>query len=228
MSPKEVCNPEVGCTMGRNQPPHPEAGCIMGLQKLRTLGLAGAGSLLASGPVSAHTGTGLAGGFLSGFVHPLTGFDHLLAMVSVGLWGAFLGRPLIYTLPVVFPGVMVLGAALGMFGVRLPTVEIGIALSVLILGACIAMSLRAPVWLASAIVAAFAIFHGYAHGRELPSAADPVGYSVGFVLATGMLHVAGIGIGLLNEWPGGVRLTRSLGGAIGVAGVCFLYRAVGL
>ncbi len=182
--------------------------------------------LLASTPAVAHTGTGLAGGFAAGFAHPLTGLDHLLAMMSVGLWGAFLGRPLIYALPVIFPGVMVLGAALGMFAVPLPTVETGVALSVLVLGACIALSLRAPVWVASAIVAVFGIFHGYAHGRELPSAADPAGYSVGFVLATGMLHLAGISIGLLNDIPRGVLVTRSLGGAIGVAGGWFLYRAV--
>lgn len=195
----------------------------MRLQSAHTLAAAW---LLTSTPAAAHTGTGLAGGFVSGLTHPLTGFDHLLAMVSVGLWGAFLGRPLIYALPVVFPVVMVLGAALGMFGARLPMVEIGVALSVLVLGTCIAMSLRAPVWMASAIVAAFAIFHGYAHGRELPAAADPVGYSVGFVLATGLLHVAGIGIGLLNERPGGVAVTRSLGAAIGLAGIWFLCRAV--
>lgn len=182
--------------------------------------------LLTSTPAVAHTGTGLAGGFASGFAHPLTGPDHLLAMVSVGLWGAFLGRPLIYALPVIFPGVMVLGAALGMFAVPLPTVEIGVALSVLVLGVCIALSLRAPVWLACAIVAVFGIFHGYAHGRELPSAADPAGYSVGFVLATGMLHLAGIGIGLLNDIPRGVLVTRALGGAIGLAGGWFLYHAV--
>ena len=197
----------------------------MSPKNLGTLTLAAAATVLASPPAVAHTGTGLAGGFVSGFAHPLTGFDHLLAMVSVGLWGAFLGRPLIYALPVVFPVVMVFGAALGMFGVRLPMVEIGVALSVLVLGACIAMSLRAPVWVASAIVAAFAIFHGYAHGKELPSAADPVGYSAGFVLATGMLHLVGIGIGFLNDRPGGVPLTRGLGGAIGLAGVWFLYRA---
>jgi urease accessory protein len=94
------------------------------------------------------------------------------------------------------------------------------------LGACIALGLRAPVWVASAIVAAFGIFHGYAHGRELPSAADPAGYSLGFVLATGMLHVAGIGIGFLNDRPGGVKVTRGLGGAIGAAGVWFLYQAL--
>ena len=193
----------------------------MSSKKLTALSL-----LLTSTPAAAHTGTGLAGGFASGFAHPLTGPDHLLAMVSVGLWGAFLGRPLIYALPVIFPGVMVLGAALGMFAVPLPTVEIGVALSVLVLGVCIALSLRAPVWLACAIVAVFGIFHGYAHGRELPSAADPAGYSVGFVLATGMLHLAGIGIGLLNDIPRGVLVTRGLGGAIGLAGGWFLYQAV--
>jgi len=177
-------------------------------------------------PVSAHMGTGLAGGFASGFVHPFSGFDHLLAMVSVGLWGAFLGRPLIVALPVLFPTVMAIGGALGIAGVPLPPVEIGIALSVLVLGAMIAGAVRAPVWLACTIVAVFAIFHGYAHGKELPSAADPVGYSLGFVLATGMLHVVGIGIGLLNDRPGGAVVTRSLGGLIAATGVWFLYAAL--
>jgi urease accessory protein len=192
----------------------------------RVLSLPGVALVLTSTPAVAHTGTGLAGGFAAGFLHPLTGLDHLLAMVSVGLWGAFLGRPLVYALPVIFPGVMVLGAASGMLAVPLPTVQAGIALSVLVLGACIALSLRAPIGVASAIVAVFGIFHGYAHGRELPSAADPAGYSVGFVLATGMLHLAGIGIGFLNNMPRGVVVTRTLGGAIGVAGGWFLYRAV--
>ena len=193
---------------------------------MRVSTLASAIVALASTPTLAHTGTGLAGGFVSGFAHPLTGFDHLLAMVSVGLWGAFLGRPLIYALPVVFPGVMVLGAALGMLAIPVPMAELGVAISVLVLGACIALALRAPVWAASSIVAAFAIFHGYAHGRELPSAADPVGYSVGFVLATGTLHLVGIGVGFLNDRPGGITVTRSLGAAIGAAGAWFLYRAV--
>ena len=181
-------------------------------------------SLLA-GPALAHSGTGLPGGFLSGFVHPLSGFDHMLAMISVGLWGAFLGRPLIIALPVIFPTVMALGGALAMAGVPLPRVEIGIAFSVLVMGAVIALAYRAPVWLACAIVAVFAIFHGYAHGKELPSAADPVGYSVGFVLATGLLHVAGIALGVLNERPGGAVITRSIGAGIGLCGVFFLSRA---
>jgi urease accessory protein len=186
----------------------------------------GAGSLL-SNPAVAHMGTGLPGGFVSGFIHPFSGLDHLLAMVSVGLWGAFLGRPLIYALPVVFPGMMVAGAIMGMFVVPLPPVEFGIALSVLVLGGCIALSLRAPVWAASLVVALFAVFHGYAHGRELPSAADPVSYSAGFVLATGLLHVAGIGLGFLNQLPNGIMVTRSIGGVIGALGGWFLYRALG-
>jgi urease accessory protein len=186
----------------------------------------GVGSLHST-PAAAHMGTGLPGGFISGFRHPFSGIDHLLAMVSVGLWGAFLGRPLIYVLPVVFPAMMVVGAIMGMFVVPLPPVEIGIALSVLVLGGCIALSVRAPIWAASVIVAVFALFHGYAHGKELPSAADPVGYSAGFVLATGLLHVLGICLGSLNNLPNGVVATRSLGGAIALMGVWFLYRAIG-
>ena len=181
---------------------------------------------LAAGPALAHTGTGLPGGFVSGFIHPFSGFDHLLAMVSVGLWGAFLGRPLIIALPVIFPTVMAFGGVLGMANVPLPPVEIGIALSVLILGGLIAAAVRAPVWAACLVVGIFAVFHGYAHGRELPSAADPVGYSVGFMLATGMLHVVGIGLGLINERPGGMVVTRSMGGLIAATGVYFLYRAI--
>jgi urease accessory protein len=171
-------------------------------------------------------GTGLPGGFLSGFLHPFSGVDHLLAMVSVGLWGAFLGRPLIYVLPVVFPAMMVAGAIMGMFSVPMPPVEPGIALSVLVLGGCIALSVKAPVWAASMVVAMFAVFHGYAHGKELPSAADPVSYSAGFVLATGLLHVSGIGLGLLNKRPRGIAATRSMGGVVAALGVWFLYRAI--
>ncbi len=190
-----------------------------------TLPLLTMAAMLFAAPVAAHTGTGLAGGFQSGFLHPLSGFDHLLAMVSVGLWGAFLGRPLIVVLPVIFPTVMTIGGVMGIAGVPMPPVEIGIALSVLVLGAMIAGAVRAPVWLASLIVAIFAIFHGYAHGKELPSAADPVGYSAGFVLATGMLHVVGISLGLINDRPGGAIVTRSMGGLVMLAGVWFLWTA---
>jgi len=191
------------------------------------VGIAGF-ALLLSNPAAAHMGTGLPGGFVSGFRHPFSGIDHLLAMISVGLWGALLGRPLIYALPMVFPAMMVVGAILGMFVVPLPPVELGIALSVVVLGGCIALSLRAPVWAASIIVAVFAVFHGYAHGKELPSAADPVSYSAGFVLATGLLHVAGICLGFLNDLPNGVVATRSMGAVIAAVGIGLLYRAIGI
>jgi urease accessory protein len=190
--------------------------------------MAGGAALIFADPAAAHAGTGLSGGFVSGFGHPFTGSDHLLAMFSVGLWGACLGRPLIFALPVIFPSVMAGGAVLGMLGVPVPPVELGIALSVLVLGGCIACSLKAPVWVASVIVATFAVFHGYAHGRELPSAADPIGYSVGFVLATGLLHVLGVAVGFLNNRPIGVVATRGMGAAIGCMGVWFVCRAVGL
>jgi len=181
---------------------------------------------LHSSSAAAHTGTGLPGGVVQGFAHPFGGLDHLLAMVSVGLWGAFLGRPLIYALPVVFPVVMVVGAALAMFGVPLPRIEIGVALSVLVLGLCIATAWKAPIVAAASIVAVFAVFHGYAHGRELPSAADPVGYSVGFVFATGLLHVLGIGLGALADQPRAAIFVRALGASIACVGVVFVGCAV--
>jgi urease accessory protein len=186
---------------------------------------AGAGLVLISTSAQAHTGTGLPGGFVAGFRHPLSGLDHLLAMVSVGIWGAFLGRPLIYLLPVIFPAVMAFGAVLAMVGLGLPPVQIGIALSVLVLGGCIALANKAPIWAAALIVATFALFHGYAHGQELPSAADPVGYSAGFVLATGLLHVVGIGVGALSVYRWGMVAARVAGGLIAAMGVWLLYVA---
>ncbi len=183
-------------------------------------------SLAVASPALAHSGTGLPGGFVAGFLHPLTGFDHLLAMISVGLWGAFLGRPLIVALPVIFPTVMAVGGLLAMAGAPAPPIELGIALSVIVLGGLIAGAVAAPVWAACLIVGFFAIFHGYAHGLELPSAADPIGYSVGFVLSTGLLHVCGIAIGLLHGRPGGMAIMRGLGVLIAAAGLWFLYKAI--
>ena len=177
-------------------------------------------------PSFAHVGTGLPGGAVAGFEHPLSGFDHLLAMVSVGLWGAFLGKPLIYTLPVIFPLMMVVGALLGMLGAPLPFVDLGVAVSVVLLGLCIALAFRARAWVACVIVALFALFHGYSHGVELPSAADPLGYSMGFVVATGLLHLAGIGMGLITESPSGVRVARGLGAAAALTGLWFVYGAL--
>ena len=179
-----------------------------------------------AGPAWAHSGTGLAGGLLAGFMHPLRGPDHLLAMVAVGLWGAFLGRPLVVLLPVVFPTVMALGGVAAMLGLPLPPVEIGIAVSVIVLGAAVAAAFVAPAWAACLLVGVFAIFHGYAHGLELPSAADPVGYSLGFVVATGLLHLVGIALGVARKLKGGDLILRGGGGLIAAAGVFFLWAAV--
>ena len=197
------------------------------MRRARHIGVAVACSLYPAA-ASAHSGAALSGGFLAGFAHPFSGPDHLLAMVAVGLWGAFLGRPLIVVLPVVFPTIMALGGILGMLGTPMPPVEVGIALSVLILGVAVAIGWRAPVWLASIAVAIFAVFHGYAHGAELPSMADPVAFSLGFVMATGLLHVAGIATGLLADRPGGATIVRALGGLIVLAGIYYLTRAAGV
>ncbi|MBA3577876.1 MAG: HupE/UreJ family protein [Sphingomonas sp.] len=175
----------------------------------------------------AHDGTGLAGGLTSGFLHPLSGLDHALAMVAVGLWGAILRRPLIIALPTIFPVMMTVGAAAAMAGLPAPPVELGIALSVLTLGLLILFAVRAPVVIACAIVAAFAYFHGFAHGTELPSAADPVGYSTGFVLSTGLLHVTGIALGMLKSLPAGVVALRGAGCAMAVSGLWFVAAALG-
>ncbi len=156
----------------------------------------------------------------------MTGPDHMLAMASVGLWGHFLGRPLIYMLPMVFPIMMAIGAGVGIAGVKLPPVELGIAVSVCVLGALILGAVRASVPVACAVVGLFALFHGYAHGVELPSAADPIGYSLGFVLATGSLHVAGIAIGSLALLPRGETVLRGLGGGVLAAGLWFLWAAL--
>ncbi len=198
------------------------------MNTVRVLERSTAAALLALVPTTAfaHSAKNMHGGFLAGFEHPFTGPDHLLAMVSVGLWGAFLGRPLLVALPVIFPAVMAVGALLAMVGAPQPPLEIGIALSVLVLGGAIATAWRAPVWAASLIVAVFALFHGYAHGMEIPSLADPIAYSTGFMLATGSLHLAGIGLGTTNTLQGGWRITRGIGMGIALAGVYFLSVAI--
>jgi urease accessory protein len=170
----------------------------------------------------AHSAEGVAGGFSSGFLHPVLGLDHLVAMVGVGLWGAFLGMPAIWLLPVIFPLVMALGGVLGIADVPLPHVETWIAASAVAIGLGVALALRPPLWLVAVIVGAFAIFHGHAHGTELPEAANPLSYALGFVIATGLLHLCGIGIGTLSQWPWGKSLVRGGGLAIAAVGFAFL------
>lgn len=145
-------------------------------------------------------------------------------MVAVGLWGAFLGAPAIFVLPVVFPLVMALGGVLGILGVPLPGVEFGIAVSAILLGMMVALAATPPLWVAAIMVGAFAVFHGHAHGAELPPGADALAYSAGFVVATGGLHLAGIAFGLLARWPAGRLAVRTAGGAIAIAGLMFLGR----
>jgi urease accessory protein len=178
-------------------------------------------------PVFAHEQVGVAGGLGSGLLHPLTGIDHLIAMVAVGIWGAQLGAPAIFVLPITFPLVMALGGVLGVLRFPLPMPEVVIALSALVLGAAVAMRLRLPFAAAAVVVAVFAVFHGHAHGAELPGSANPLAYGVGFVTATGLLHLCGIAIGTLTRWPAGGRLIQGLGAIIAALGCYFLAQSLG-
>jgi len=183
--------------------------------------------LLACRPAVAHIVDGSAtGGFVGGFAHPLFGLDHVVAMVAVGLWGAFLGPPAIWLLPITFPMVMAIGGAIAILGVPVPGVEIGIALSAIVLGGMIALAASPPLVIAALIVGAFAIFHGHAHGAELPPGTDAVAFSVGFVLATGLLHLAGVALGLLTRWPAGRTGVRVAGIGIALVGAVFLSKAI--
>lgn len=189
---------------------------------MKRAGLAVVTAIVIAGAAQAHTGEGVQGGLISGFMHPLLGLDHVVAMVAVGLWGVFLGRPAIWILPVAFPIVMALGGAMGVAGMPLPAVEAGIALSGVILGLLVAFGARAPLWAAVAIVGVFAVFHGHAHGTELPDAANPYAYAIGFVVATGLLHLAGIAFGNLASHPWGNYAVRVAGILIAAVGAAFL------
>jgi urease accessory protein len=169
----------------------------------------------------AHSGSA-SGGLIGGFMHPLLGPDHVAAMVAVGMWGAFLGAPAIWLLPIVFPLVMAGGGVLGVLGLPFRGVEIAIAFSAIVLGSMVMFAARPPLPLAAALVGAFAIFHGYAHGTELPAGADVVAYSIGFVVATGLLHLTGIALGLTTRWPLGRFAVRAAGAIIALAGAAFL------
>ena len=168
--------------------------------------LAAAIWLLLGTSLWAHEDAGMAGGFISGLTHPLLGFDHMVAMIAIGLWGAFLGSPALWILPVVFSVVMAFGGALGVLGFKIPLVETGIAASAVVLGLMVVFALRPKIAIAAVIVGAFAIFHG--HGTELPEAPSLLAYSIGFVISTGLLHLAGIGFGLLHAGPKEFLLSR--------------------
>jgi hydrogenase/urease accessory protein HupE len=159
-------------------------------------------------------------------MHPVSGLDHVVAMLAVGLWGAQIGAPAIWLLPVTFPVVMAFGGMLGLMGVGLPGIEIGIAVSAVILGAMVLLEVRPSLAIAAVLVGFFAIFHGHAHGTELPEGANGMLYSVGFVVSTGCIHAAGITVGLVHRWPMGRLAIRAGGLAIALTGMGFLWRAL--
>jgi urease accessory protein len=177
----------------------------------------------------AHTGHGDTAGFAHGFTHPLGGLDHILAMVAVGVFAYQLGGRALWMVPSTFVLVMALGGLLGMADVWVPHAEVGIAVSVVVLGAVIAFGVRAPVAIAMGLAGLFAIFHGYAHGAEMPAAGSGASYAAGFLLATAMLHAAGIGLGLLVGRLSASRghLTYRIAGSLtAVAGVLLLTHVI--
>jgi urease accessory protein len=188
--------------------------------------VAGLAGLLWAPAAHAHILEGEAASFLVGLGHPVSGLDHVLAMIAVGLWGAQLGLPALWILPVTFPMVMALGGMLGLLGVPLPGVEVGIAVSAILLGLAVMSELRPPLAATAVLVGIFAIFHGYAHGAELPEGQSGLLYSMGFVVATGLLHGVGIAVSLIHRWPWGQVLLRTAGGGIALAGTIFMWRAV--
>ena len=179
-------------------------------------------SILAAGPALAHTGAGSVSGFAAGFGHPIGGLDHILAMVAVGVLAAQMGGRALWLVPAAFVVMMIVGGLAAVSGIALPMVEIGIVGSVVVLGAVIAFGRKMPVALAMVVVGAMAVFHGHAHGTEMPVSASGLEYGLGFALATALLHAAGIGAALTaaqaNAKIAPLAL-RASGGAIALAGM---------
>jgi len=193
--------------------------------KLTKTLLAAATAILTPGVAFAHTGVGDTSGFIHGFGHPISGLDHILAMVMVGVFAWQLGGRALWLVPMTFVVIMSVGGALGIAGIGVPFVEIGIALSVVVLGAIVAFNVKAPIAAAMGLVGLFAIFHGHAHGTEIPEDAAGVAYATGFMIATALLHLAGITAGFLIGRAGehyGSVLVRMAGGFASVAGLGLL------
>lgn len=175
----------------------------------------------------AHTGIGATAGFAHGFSHPLLGLDHLLAMIAVGLWAPQLAqnnKKALWMVPISFAGVMILGGVLGASKIELPLVETGTLMSVLVLGVLVAASARLPLVASIAVVGAFAIFHGHAHGAEMPQAVSALFYGAGFVLATALLHSVGVTLGVLSQKKMSLQITRFAGAAIALCSVMMFLR----
>ncbi len=181
-----------------------------------------AAALLAAGPALAHTGAGAAHGFAAGLVHPMLGFDHLLAMVAVGLWAALVGGRAIWAWPVAFAGVMVVGAGLGLAPLGLPHVELSIGVTVVLLGLAAAFQVSLPVLVGAALCGIFALFHGYAHGAEIPAEAGALAYVAGFTFATALLHAVGLALGSAMIRIDRVWLPGLAGSAVTASGIVLL------
>jgi len=167
----------------------------------------------------AHTGVGATAGLSAGFSHPVSGLDHVLAMVAVGLWAAQMGGRALLAVPAAFVGMMFVGGALGISGIGIPFIETGIVVSVIVLGALIAGGIKTPVAAGMAIVGVFAVFHGYAHGAEMPVDAAGLMYMAGFIAATVLLHGVGIAAGVGLSRVNIERMVRMSGGAIAAGGL---------
>jgi urease accessory protein len=187
----------------------------------RNLRLTSLVAMFALAPVlaRAHPLHGQTVGLAGGLSHPLLGLDHLLAMVAVGLWAAQLGGRALWLVPAAFVSLMGLGGALGIAGAPVPLVETGVLLSVLVLGVLVTAAVRLPMAAGVALVGFFALFHGHAHGTEIPPAAAAFAYGLGFVLTTASLHACGIGLGLLAQRNSSASAVRFAGAAIILAGL---------
>jgi urease accessory protein len=184
--------------------------------------------LASASPALAHTGHG-ASGFVHGFSHPIGGLDHVLAMVAIGLYAAMLGGRALWLVPAAFLGAMAIGGALGMISYGLPYTETGIAVSVIVLGLAVAFRISLPTLAAMALAGLFAIFHGHAHGAEMPQTVSGYEYAAGFLLATALLHATGIAVGLIAgrlTQRGGWRVAQAAGGAMALTGAVLLAAAL--
>ena len=184
--------------------------------------------LAASGQaLFAHTGHTETSGLMSGLSHPVSGLDHIVAMLAVGLWSMQFHGKLRWALPLAFPVFMAIGGLMGMSAIPLPLVEIGIALSGIILGLAVLTRWQPSIWTSLGLVAIFAVFHGYAHGAEMPVSGGALAYGLGFVGTTILLHLAGMGAGFLSSWkPVGAYAVRTCGAAIMIVGGYFLFGAL--
>ncbi|MPZ54955.1 MAG: urease accessory protein [Rhizobiales bacterium] len=177
----------------------------------------------------AHPGTGTAADFVHGFLHPITGIDHILAMVAVGIFAYQIGGRALWLVPAIFILGMVFGGTLGISGVNVPFIELGITLSIIVLGTVVCLGVKAPIAAAMGVVGFFAIFHGHAHGTEIPENISGIAYAMGFVGTTGLLHLGGIGIGFLIGHVCKTHesaLVRIAGGLMTVAGIGILAGAI--